>query len=141
MIKSNPSLVLIDRAASNSEVTLESATHKAKASKESAGKLPCTPKLWERLCDATSQWKSVEDVLAFVQMETAERKQNRKGALTKKLGQDQWKELRSKLKDMCSDDKIKMKKVRTVARLWVLFPETKGFVPRDKKHLLSLIKG
>ena len=97
--------------------------------------LPCKKKHWKLICATVDAWKSPDHVTSFVETETRLRKLDRKSAVTRKLDQTQWQELRAQLRERCQDGgkmgKAALKKVKELVRLSVTIPEAKGKFPKD----------
>ena len=68
-------------------------------------------------------FKKVSDIKDFIQSETLERKNSRKDAITKKLEQCQWKELKSSLKSNL--EKKSLKELKQIIKSQILYPMKK----------------
>lgn len=102
--------------------------------------MPCSRKHWKQLCGKVGVWKCSADVANFAEEETRQRKASRKTALTKKLDQRQWKELRAHLKTAAAGDKLKPKRLRNLkemAKAWILYPSMNGKYPEQWNGILA----
>jgi hypothetical protein len=88
--------------------------------------------------------KDLECVSAFLTSENKSRKVERKKALTKKLDQQQWRQLRDSIKNrlegLVSDKTMSkkfVKKLHQELTWWILFPQLKGSKPLNWNHIAS----
>ena len=105
--------------------------------------IPCSNKKWAKLNDKTSNHtKNSKTLQLFVQEENKLRKTDRNIALTKTLGQDQWKALRGEIntyieqikklgKDKRKKENELLKKCKNLIMYWILYPCRKGTKPEN----------
>ena len=111
--------------------------------KTTATALPCSKKRFKTLLGKVDGWKTGKDACAFAEDETRVRKAARKEAVTKKLDQAQWKELRAHIKaaaPAASKGGKKLGRLRECVLAWVLYPELKGKKPTEWDYILKQIK-
>lgn len=102
--------------------------------------MPCSHSKWKKLnARISNHTKHPKHLKCFVQEENQIRKTSRNTALTKLLGQDQWKALRNDLnacidklkytkEDKEQNSKI-LRKSRNLLICWILYPQLKGMKP------------
>lgn len=84
-----------------------------------------TRKQYLKLKKSLKQLKSLDDIKAFIKEETKCRQECRKKALTKKLEQADWKELRSTIKSKM-DGGNHVPELKLMLMSWIIFPCHKG---------------
>ena len=94
-------------------------------------------KKWKKMVDTiTTSTQNPDSLGKFINDESGHRKRDRKTALTKSLSQDQWKEMRSQLKDLLSEITNTKSSEKTLpsAKLTILYwladPSFKGSKPK-----------
>ncbi len=102
--------------------------------------LPCKKSHWRRLCMVVDTWQECKDVTQFAMAENKQRKVDRKGAVTKKLNQTQWKELKARLLSEGAKKKFKKKKLKTVVKAWIVYPELRGEIPEQWRQVVSALE-
>ena len=110
--------------------------------KTTAAALPCSKKRFKTLLGEVDGWETGKDACAFAEDETRVRKAARKEAVTKKLDQAQWRELRAHIKAAAPTSKggKKLDRLRECVLAWVLYPALKGKKPTDWEHILKELK-
>ena len=108
---------------------------------------PCSAKKWKRLnVSISNHTKDIKALQSFVNEENKIRKTSRTNALTKMLGQDQWKALRNDLNILLTkyatyDDNAKqiktLRKSKNLILCWLLYPQLKGMKPKNWKNIVS----
>ena len=82
-------------------------------------------KYLSKLNHTLSQLKNLEDVKVFIKNETDQRQKCRKEALTKKMEQTEWKELKGHMKFQLTQD-MSLAHIRLALYCWILCPLHKG---------------
>ena len=101
--------------------------------------LPCSKKRFKKLIAGVESWSAAVDACKFAEAETKVRKTARKEAVTKKLDQAQWKELRTHIQTMAERGK-KLGRLRDFVLAWVLYPELKGKKPPQWDRVLRELR-
>merc|ERR1712039_259486 len=101
--------------------------------------LPSSKKRFKKLIAEVESWSAAVDACKFAEAETKARKTARKEAVTKKLDQIQWKELRSHIQTMAERGK-KLSRLRDFVLAWVLYPELKGKKPPQWDRVLRELR-
>lgn len=108
--------------------------------------IPCSRTKWTKLYGKISNHTAnSQNLHLLVQEENMIRKTSRNTALTKSLGQYQWKALRNdlngfidKFKNVKEDKKLENKLLRKCKNLlmcWILYPHLKGMKPKNWKEI------
>jgi hypothetical protein len=107
--------------------------------------LPCTKKFYQKLSAEISKLSSAKKISNFLTEETKCRKLDRKSAITKKLDQAVWRELRESVRKIIENDasiqndKKVLKNLRQMIIAWILFPNLKGQKPPKWKNIIFML--
>ena len=93
-------------------------------------------KFWSRLNSVLSEIKDFEDMKAFIKAETDQRHKCRKEALTKKLEQAQWKELKIQIKTKLNENTA-LSSLKLFLYCYILCPLDKGRKSEEVKSIES----
>jgi len=92
-------------------------------------------KRWRKMVQCVGQTTSSPELLAkFAADESSHRKRDRKSALTKNLSQEQWKEMRTQIKDTLAESsatskKAQLESAQKLILYWLADPKFKGLKP------------
>ena len=139
--------VIIQQYFSWSSEVIERREVQPEAPEASTPDLPCSKKFYKRLFLETTKLSNFAMVSSFLVGETKSRKADRKSAITKKLDQASWRELREVVKKRLeaeqtspsNQEKIVLKNLRQIITCWILFPNLKGEKPSNWNQVVQLL--